>query len=146
MLDEEPTYDYDLTDADVVEEDVPQDLLTADEARQATSDHDHEVAVATAQEVIRQRGILMKDLETALNMCRRYRGVLRDNYFPDPNAAGLEVLLQKYGMTGAQAVPKRDFSPQDQERIAALTVGIKSALPPVGDGVAHATRELTSGG
>lgn len=153
-MSDEPHYDYDIPDADIIEEDVPQDLLTSDQARQATSDHDHEVAVATAKEAIRQRGILMKDLETALNMCRRYRGILKDNHFPDPNAAGLEMLLQKYGMTGtAGARRPQNFTPEQQDRIADLATGLRNAL---GDSSTAATQheilhryqvagELTSG-
>ena len=140
-----------IDEADIVEE-YDEELITEDEARRAVRDRDHQIAVNTAQELIRQRGILMEDLETALNMCRRYRGILRDNFLPDPNTGRLEPLLAKYGMAGVgHGQPRKQYAdPKDLERIATLTVGLRAALPekPAASGQTQLPpprRELTSG-
>lgn len=99
----EPRYDYELTDADIVEE--PSELLAPVEAEQAAHDRDHQVAVNTAQELIRQRAELMEDLETALNACRGYAGVMERMHLPDPHKAQIDPLLAKYKMDGPREWP-----------------------------------------
>lgn len=90
-------YDIEITDADVVEE-TGDDLLTGDEAADAVRDRDHQIAVNTAQTLIRQRRELADDLELALNAARRHREILRDYALPDPYRTPITELLRKYRM------------------------------------------------
>jgi hypothetical protein len=95
------THDIVLSGDDVIEESETVDITKQDDVRP----DDHQVAVNTAQELIRQRGILMEDLETALNACRRYRNILSRQGLPDPYSVVISNLLRKYKMDSTPPPP-----------------------------------------
>lgn len=55
------------------------------------------------REMRRQGGILITDLEIALNLIRRYAAILRDMNVPDPRHVEARQLLRKYGMEAPKA-------------------------------------------